>query len=154
MSRSGSSRSGSPSDAVPPRTASTQPGIAARSSASAACSSWSDGVFEEFSGWFNGKTSPVHLFWHGLDLAVTRFSGRPGASHRDGRSRHAEAYSQEVDLFGFWAGDDNVPGQFVLLLHRAPSRTAFATSHSRRRLGSSPAADLSRSSPTTSFART
>ena len=22
---------------------------------------WSDSVFEEFSGWFNGKTSPVHL---------------------------------------------------------------------------------------------
>ena len=27
---------------------------------------WSDSVFEEFSGWFNGKTSPVHLFWHSL----------------------------------------------------------------------------------------
>ena len=43
---------------------------------------WSDSVFEEFSGWFNGKTSPVHLFWHSLDLAVTRFSGRPGAADR------------------------------------------------------------------------
>src|SRR3954471_1852648 len=29
---------------------------------------WSDSVFEEFSGWFTGKTSPVHLFWHSLDL--------------------------------------------------------------------------------------
>src|SRR6266511_4128731 len=38
---------------------------------------WSDSVFEEFSGWFNGKISPVHLFWHSFDLAVTRFSGRP-----------------------------------------------------------------------------
>jgi hypothetical protein len=28
---------------------------------------WSDSVFEEFSGWFNGKTSPVHFFWHGFD---------------------------------------------------------------------------------------
>src|SRR6266511_2956428 len=37
---------------------------------------WSDSVFEEFSGWFNVKTSPVHLFWHSFDLAVTRFSGR------------------------------------------------------------------------------
>ena len=43
---------------------------------------WSDGVFEEFSGWFSGKTSPVHLFWHSLDLAVTRFSGRAGAAAR------------------------------------------------------------------------
>jgi hypothetical protein len=38
---------------------------------------WSDSVLEEFSGWCNGKTSPVHLYWHSLDLAMTRFSGRP-----------------------------------------------------------------------------
>src|SRR5262245_45507889 len=25
---------------------------------------WSDSVLEEFGGWFSGKTSPVHLFWH------------------------------------------------------------------------------------------
>ena len=47
---------------------------------------WTDRVLEEFSGWFNGKTSPVHLFWHGLDLAVTRFSGRD-APPVDGRPR-------------------------------------------------------------------
>ena len=37
---------------------------------------WTDGVFEEFAGWFCGKTSPVHLFWHWFDLAVTRFGGK------------------------------------------------------------------------------
>jgi hypothetical protein len=68
---------------------------------------WSDSVFEEFSGWFNGKTSPVHLFWHGLDLAVTRFSGRPGVP-LDADDVTQEAYSQELISFGFWAGDDNV----------------------------------------------
>ena len=68
---------------------------------------WSDSVFEEFSGWFNGKTSPVHLFWHGLDLAVTRFSGRPGAPIDADRVTQ-EAYSQELISFGFWAGDDNL----------------------------------------------
>ena len=68
---------------------------------------WTDGVFEEFSGWFGGKTSPVHLFWHGLDLAVTRFSGRPAPEiAADAVTR--EAYSQEVISFGLWAGDDNV----------------------------------------------
>ena len=66
---------------------------------------WSDTVFEEFSGWFNGKTSPVHLFWHSLDLAVTRFSGRPGAPIDADRVTR-EAYSQELISFGFWAGDD------------------------------------------------
>ena len=68
---------------------------------------WSDSVFEEFSGWFSGKTSPVHLFWHSLDLAVTRFSGRPGQP-LDADPVTQEAYSQELISFGFWAGDDNV----------------------------------------------
>jgi hypothetical protein len=68
---------------------------------------WTDSVFEEFSGWFNGKTSPVHLFWHGLDLAVTRFSGRPGVA-LDADPVTQEAYSHEVISFGFWAGDDTV----------------------------------------------
>ena len=45
---------------------------------------WTDSVLEEFSGWFKGKTSPVHLFWHGLDLAVTRFSGRTAPTHPGG----------------------------------------------------------------------
>jgi hypothetical protein len=68
---------------------------------------WSDSVFEEFSGWFNGKTSPVHLFWHGLDLAVTRFSGRRGAA-LEADPVTQEAYSHEAISFGFWAGDDTV----------------------------------------------
>jgi hypothetical protein len=69
---------------------------------------WSDGVLEEFAGWYVGKTSPVHLFWHGLDLAVTRFSGRraPVAPQADPVTR--AAYSHEVVSFGFWAGDDKV----------------------------------------------
>jgi hypothetical protein len=69
---------------------------------------WSDSVFEEFSGWFSGKTSPIHLFWHSFDLAVTRFSGRP-APPIAADTVTQEAYSQEVISFGFWAGDDNVP---------------------------------------------
>jgi hypothetical protein len=69
---------------------------------------WTDGVFEEFAGWFTGKTSPVHLFWHSLDLAFSRFNGRrapplPGA---DPVTR--EAYSHEVVAFGFWPGDDEL----------------------------------------------
>jgi Family of unknown function (DUF5996) len=68
---------------------------------------WTDGVLEEFSGWFSGKTSPVHLFWHSLDLAVTRFSGRP-APPITADAVTQEAYSQEVISFGFWAGDDNI----------------------------------------------
>ena len=70
---------------------------------------WSADVFEEFAGWYSGKTSPVHVFWHSLDLAVSRFSGRrvPVAAGAD--TVTAEAYSHEVISFGFWAGDANNP---------------------------------------------
>jgi hypothetical protein len=79
---------------------------------------WSDSVFEEFSGWFNGKTSPVHLFWHSLDLAVTRFSGRPAPPiEADPVTR--EAYTHEVISFGFWAGDDNL-GDAAYYSYTAP----------------------------------
>jgi hypothetical protein len=54
-------------------------------------------VLEEFSGWYCGKQSPVHLFWHSFDLAVTRFSGRR-APTRDGADPVTrEAYSSQQD---------------------------------------------------------
>jgi Family of unknown function (DUF5996) len=68
---------------------------------------WSDSALEQFSGWFNGKTSPVHVFWHGFDLAVTRFSGRQ-APPIEADPVNREAYSHELISFGFWAGDDTV----------------------------------------------
>jgi Family of unknown function (DUF5996) len=79
---------------------------------------WSDSVFEEFSGWFNGKTSPVHLFWHSLDLAVTRFSGRPAPPVEADRVTR-EAYTHEVISFGFWPGDDNL-GDAAYYSYTAP----------------------------------
>jgi hypothetical protein len=79
---------------------------------------WSDSVFEEFSGWFNGKTSPVHLFWHSLDLAVTRFSGRPARQVEADRVTR-EAYTHEVISFGFWPGDDNI-GDAAYYSYTAP----------------------------------
>ena len=70
---------------------------------------WADHVFRVFSGRFVGKSSPVHLFWHGFDLAVTRFSGRR-APEREGADKVTrEAYSHEVISFGFWPGDRNTP---------------------------------------------
>ncbi len=65
-------------------------------------------VFEEFRGKFVGKSTPVQLYWHHADVAVTRFSGKK-APAMEGRTRaDKEAYSHEVISFGFWAGDDNV----------------------------------------------
>jgi hypothetical protein len=66
-------------------------------------------VLNEFRTTFVGKSSPVHLFWGGLDLATTRFSGRPAPRHVAGAPHcgpHVmeEAYSQEVSSFGYWPG--------------------------------------------------
>ena len=71
---------------------------------------WVDTVLEEFSGWYCGKQSPVHLFWHSLDLAITRFSGRRAPPRAGADPVTHEAYSHEVISFGFWAGDDNTHG--------------------------------------------
>ena len=65
-------------------------------------------MLEEFAGWYCGKTSPVRLFWHGFDLAVTRFGGGRAPALPDIDSVNREAYSHEVVSFGFWAGDPSV----------------------------------------------
>lgn len=64
-------------------------------------------VFQRFRSRFLGKSSPVHLFWGGLDLATTRFSGRaapphPGGMPNCGPQVMREAYSHEVSSCGFW----------------------------------------------------
>jgi len=43
-----------------------------------------DRVLTEFRSRFIGKVSPVHFFWGGFDLAVTRFSGREAPVHPGG----------------------------------------------------------------------
>jgi hypothetical protein len=66
---------------------------------------WVDQVFKEFAGRFNGKTSPVQLYWHSFDLAVTRFSGRRAPVRAGADLVTREAYSHEVISCGFWPGD-------------------------------------------------
>ncbi len=67
-----------------------------------------DSVFQDFRGWFIGKSTPPHLFWHHFDLAVTRFSGRKAPDRKGANIVEREAYSHEVISFGFWAGDLNM----------------------------------------------
>lgn len=69
---------------------------------------WVDQVFNDYAGRFNGKQSPVHLYWHSFDLAVTRFSGRRAQLPEDADPVTREAYSHEVISCGFWAGDQDV----------------------------------------------
>jgi Family of unknown function (DUF5996) len=85
-------------------------------------------VFEVFRSRFIGKVSPVHLFWGGLDLAVTRFSGRPAPPHPGGAPNcgpHVmhEAYSHEVSSAGYWPGPD---GEGVFYSYAYPAPDGFA----------------------------
>jgi hypothetical protein len=67
-----------------------------------------DRIFQQFRGRFLGKSSPVHLYWHSFDLALTRFSGKP-VDLPDGTDPVTrDAYSHEVISFGFWPGDPKV----------------------------------------------
>ncbi len=71
-------------------------------------------VFNQFRARFTGKSSPVHLFWGGFDLAVTRFSGREAPKHPGGVPNMPlrvmqEAYSHEVSSAGFWTGNEAFP---------------------------------------------
>jgi hypothetical protein len=73
-----------------------------------------DRILKQFRAGFAGKVSPVHFFWGGFDLAVTRFSGRRAPPHPGGVPHVAdgvmrEAYSHEVSSAGFWPGDARFP---------------------------------------------
>ena len=86
-----------------------------------------DQVFKEFAGRFNGKTSPVQLYWHSLDLAVTRFSGRRAPERENADRITREVYSHEVISFGFWPGDKNVRAP-AFYSYTAPSPRASRSS--------------------------
>ncbi|MDB5796627.1 MAG: hypothetical protein JWP36_529 [Paucimonas sp.] len=71
-------------------------------------------MLERFRAGFHGKCSPVHFFWGGFDLAVTRFSGRRAPPHPGGVPNlpdwvAREAYSHEVSSCGFWPGGPALP---------------------------------------------
>ncbi|MEM1013836.1 MAG: DUF5996 family protein [Planctomycetota bacterium] len=90
--------------------------------------SWVERTFQEFRGDFLGKQTPVHMFWHSFDLALTRFSGKAvDKKPSEFRNpRDAEAYSHEVISFGFWPGDANYP-QAAFYSYTAPEPDGLAS---------------------------
>jgi hypothetical protein len=87
-------------------------------------------VFTKFRASFTGKCSPVHFFWGGFDLAVTRFSGRAAPLY-SGEVPNIpirvmqEAYSHEVSSCGFWPGNEQFPHP-AFYSYCYPSPAAFA----------------------------
>lgn len=87
-------------------------------------------VFTEFRGRFVGKASPVHFFWGGFDLAVTRFSGRTAPLHPGGVPNCPDwvqhmAYSHELSSCGFWPGG-SAEGSFFSYAYPQPAGFADA----------------------------
>jgi len=84
-----------------------------------------DRVMKNFRARFGGKVSPVHFFWGGPDLAVTRFSGRTAPMHPGGVPNCPDwvqqlAYSHEVSSCGFWPGGSD-EGSFYSYAYPTPA---------------------------------
>ena len=84
-----------------------------------------DRVMRRFRARFIGKVSPVHFFWGGADLAVTRFSGRRAPVHGGGVPNCPDyvqelAYSHEVSSCGFWPGGSD-QGMFYSYAYPEPA---------------------------------
>jgi len=94
-----------------------------------------DRVFKQFRGRFAGKCSPVHLFWGGCDLAVSRFSGRRAPEHPGGVPNMPdrlirEAYSHECSSCGFWPGGESFPHP-MFFSYAYPPPAGFSTARVR-----------------------
>jgi hypothetical protein len=88
-----------------------------------------DRMLKLFRTSFIGKASPVHFFWGGFDLAVTRFSGRRAPLHPGGVPGLSdavvrEAYSHEVSSAGFWPGGGEIKGA-AFYAYAAPEPAGF-----------------------------
>jgi hypothetical protein len=82
-------------------------------------------VFQTFRARFRGKCSPVHFFWGGFDLAVSRFNGRRAPLRKGAIDR--DAYDEEVISLGFWPGDPwtgKTEAMFYSYTVPAPARLA------------------------------
>jgi Family of unknown function (DUF5996) len=85
-------------------------------------------VLADLASRFNGKASPVQLFWHSFDLAHARYSGRRAPVSPGADPVTAEAYSHEVIAFGFWPGDDRRTTYPAFYSYTAPEPDGLADS--------------------------
>jgi hypothetical protein len=104
-------------------------------------------VLGEFRSRFIGKVSPVHFFWGAMDLACTRFSGRPAPPHPGGAPNcgdwvMVEGYSHELSSCGFWPGGGEEGAFYAYAYpepegfadHRVEPEAAFYSSQYRQYL--------------------
>ena len=96
-----------------------------------------DHVLKEFRGRFVGKSSPVHFWWGGFDLACTRYSGRRAPPHPGGIPNcpnyvMREAYSHECISAGWWPGTPESPvAEAAVYAYAYPEPAGCAAAHIR-----------------------
>jgi hypothetical protein len=83
-------------------------------------------VLERFRAEFIGKCSPVHFFWGGFDVAVTRFSGRRAPERPGADAMTRESYSHEVISHGWWPGGGSMD-EPAFYAYAAPEPEGFRT---------------------------
>ena len=91
-----------------------------------------DRALKSFQTGFIGKSSPVHFFWGGFDLATTRYSGRPAPRHPGGIPNcpdwvMAESYSREEASMGWWPWDQTHGPAFYAYTYPEPAGYASAS---------------------------
>lgn len=91
-----------------------------------------DRVMKAFQTRFVGKVSPVHVFWGGLDIATSRYSGRPAPRHPGGVVNCAdwvmeEAYSREESAMGWWPTSEPPGPAFYAYAYPEPPGHRLAT---------------------------
>jgi hypothetical protein len=89
-----------------------------------------DRILKRFRGRFVGKSSPVHFFWGGFDLALTRFSGRRAPARPDANRMMQEATSHEEISVGFWPGSGAVR-EAAFYAYAAPEPSGFPAAKMR-----------------------
>ena len=99
-------------------------------------------VFMAFRSRFIGKVSPVHFFWGGMDLACTRFSGRPAPLHPGGAPNcptwvMREGYSHELASCGFWPGGGSEGAFYAYAYPEPPGYADVAISPAEARYDAS-----------------
>jgi hypothetical protein len=65
-------------------------------------------VMWQHRAWFTGKASPVHFFWGGFDLAMTRHNGEPNPFPPRGSYIFRVAENEKNWAGGFWTGGDPI----------------------------------------------
>jgi hypothetical protein len=66
-------------------------------------------VFAEYRADSVGRVTPLHFFWGSMDLAVTRFSGRPCDPPPGADLLLRTSYDAEQISAGWWPGNDDFP---------------------------------------------